>query len=70
MFYTKPYIRTISIRISIIIQVKCEVAEKINRMRSTRDFKVFRFKVLHVAWSELMVSTYSVKYSFSEVLIQ
>ena len=43
-------------------------------MRATGDFKVFRFKVLHFAWSEAQrrrgASTHSVKYSFSEVLIQ
>ena len=47
-------------------------------MQATGDFKVLRFKVLHFAGSEphrkrevlIQWSTHSVKYSFSEVLIQ
>ena len=50
----------------------------LHRMRATGDFKVFRFKLLHVVGSEpqrkrqvlIHWSIHSVTYSFSDVLIQ
>ena len=57
-----------------------KIKKKLHRMRATGVFKLFRSKVLHVAWSEpqrkrgvqvlIQLSTHSVKYPFSEVLFQ
>ena len=45
--------KIISLKLNLRKQVKCEVFEKKpHRMRATGDFEVFRFEVLHVAWSE------------------
>ena len=65
-------------------QVKCEVIEKENFTGCERRVisNIFRFKVLHVAWSEpqrkregqllilIQWSTHSVKHLFNELLIQ
>ena len=52
----------------IVNNLNVKLLKKLHWMRATGDFKIFRFKVLQVAWSEPQ-RIRGGKYKFSEVLI-
>ena len=53
-YYSSHYKYWYGIFIEVTTQVKCEVVDKTSQDASDGCIKVFRFKVLHVAWSALI----------------